>query len=351
MPSLAPSTSPKPRLWIFAAWLGAFYLAWLFLVVVRGYWPVAQAHWPIAVAMAFGSYFAGSTPMGGGTVGFPVLVLLFDGPASLGRDFGFAVQSIGMTSASIFIIARRQAVAWPMLRWAMFGSLIGTPLGLLFVAPFVSGLVVKVLFAVIWASFAVMTIVKLREMASLEGMTDLSLRFHRVSGLLVGLLGGAFAAALTGVGIDMIIYAVLVTMVRTDLKVAVPTSVILMAFTSLVGIATRNLQGTLNAEVFGHWIAAAPVVALGAPFGAFVVDKVGRSLTLMVVAVLCLGQFVWTITEEWGNLGVRGLAVAVGGVLLLNLVFHVLYTAGLRLKADATRPAEVPAPAREALVA
>jgi hypothetical protein len=36
--------------------------------------------------MAFGSYVAGSTPMGGGTVGFPILVLLFDLPATLGRD-------------------------------------------------------------------------------------------------------------------------------------------------------------------------------------------------------------------------------------------------------------------------
>ena len=46
----------------------------------------------IAAAMAVGSYFAGSTPMGGGTVGFPVLVLLFDGPATLGRDFASRSQ-------------------------------------------------------------------------------------------------------------------------------------------------------------------------------------------------------------------------------------------------------------------
>lgn len=344
MPSLAPSTAPRPRLWIFVAWLGAFYLTWLFLVVVRGYWPLAQAHWPIAVAMAAGSYFAGSTPMGGGTVGFPVLVLLFDGPAALGRDFGFAVQSIGMTSASIFIISRRQQVAWPMLRWAMLGSLIGTPLGLIFIAPLVSGLVVKVLFAVIWASFAMMTLVKLRETAQLEGMTNLPIRFHRVSGLLVGLFGGAFCAALTGVGIDMIIYAVLVTLVRTDLKIGVPTSVILMAFTSLIGIATRNLQGTVNPETFGNWIAAAPVVALGAPLGAFVVDKIGRTPTLVVVAILCIGQFVWTVVEEWAHLGLIGLAIAVGGVLLINLGFHFLHEAGLRLQAGAAPAVELPGP-------
>ncbi len=343
--------SPAPTrnlLWIFLVWLAAFYGAWLYLVFGRGYLQLAEAHWPIAVAMAAGSYFAGSTPMGGGTVGFPVLVLLFHGPAALGRDFGFAVQSIGMTSASIFIIARRQPVAWPMLRWAMLGSLIGTPLGLIFVAPLVSGLVVKVLFAVIWASFAMMTLVKLREIAQLEGMTNLPMRFHRASGLLVGLFGGAFCAALTGVGIDMMIYAVLVTLVRTDLKVGVPTSVILMAFTSLVGIATRNLQGTLNPETFGNWIAAAPVVALGAPFGAFVVDKIGRTPTLIVVAILCIGQFIWTVVEEWARLGLIGLAIAVSGVLLINLGFHFLHEAGLRLRAGAAPPVAHPEPALRA---
>ncbi len=82
--------------WPFLIWLGAFYATWLVLVISLDAWSHVVGNWAIAAAMAFGSYFAGSTPMGGGTVGFPVLTLLFDYPASLGRDFGLAVQSIGM---------------------------------------------------------------------------------------------------------------------------------------------------------------------------------------------------------------------------------------------------------------
>jgi uncharacterized membrane protein YfcA len=330
--------------WVFVAWLAAFYGGWLALELLGGHARLTASHWPIALAMAAGSYFAGSTPMGGGTVGFPVLVLLFHGPATLGRDFSFAVQSIGMTSASLFILTSGKPVEWRMLRWALLGSLAGTPLGLVFVAPHVSGVFTKALFAVIWASFAVLTLVKLREVASLEGITQLPDRFHRIAGLLVGVLGGAFAAAITGVGIDMIIYAVMVLLCRSDLKTAIPTSVILMAFTSLVGITTRNAQGTLDPEVFGNWIAAAPVVALGAPFGAFIVNRIGRIPTLVVVALLCLGQFVWTCSEEWPRLGLPGLALAVGGVLLFNAGFHVMYRAGLRLRAGARVPAEPPLP-------
>ena len=66
------------RLWPFFLWLGVFYLAWLALVASGGHWAAMLEHWGIAVAMAGGSFVAGSTPMGGGTVGFPILVLLFD---------------------------------------------------------------------------------------------------------------------------------------------------------------------------------------------------------------------------------------------------------------------------------
>ena len=83
-------------------------------------------------------------------------MLFFDQPATLGRDFSFAVQAIGMTSASIFIMARRQPLAWAMLKGAILGSLLGMPLGIVFIAPLVPELWIKVVFAVVWASFGVL---------------------------------------------------------------------------------------------------------------------------------------------------------------------------------------------------
>ena len=55
------------------------------LLSLANIWQTLVDHWGIALAMAIGSYAAGSTPMGGGTVGFPVLVLLF-GEADLRWD-------------------------------------------------------------------------------------------------------------------------------------------------------------------------------------------------------------------------------------------------------------------------
>lgn len=325
--------------WPFILWLFVFYASWLTIVSGMGLWDEVTSHWPISVAMAAGSYFAGSTPMGGGTVGFPVLVLLFDMPASLGRNFGLAVQSIGMTSASIYILAARRSVDWALLKPALLGSLIATPLGAAFIAPYAPNLGVKLLFATIWASFGIIHFAKIKAIVAPDVQRAPDAKLDTPIGLFVGLVGGV-VAALTGVGIDMIIYAALVLFYRSDIKSAIPTSVILMAFTSVVGIASNVALSradpvlyALDPEVFYNWIAAAPVVALGAPFGAIIVQQLPREPTLLIVSTLCIGQFVWTLFAEQ----VMGfpLFAALAAVLILNLFFLYLFRKGERRKSAA----------------
>ncbi len=325
---LAP---PRQRPWIWFLWLAIFYGAWLAAVLLHAGWDVVTAHWPIAMAMALGSYAAGSTPMGGGTVGFPILVLLFDQPAQLGRDFSFAVQSVGMTSASIFILARRQPLAWAMLKGAALGAALGTPLGILVVAPLVPALWVKLFFAVVWASFGMLHLYRIGEIAGHVGMTEFDERWDFRVGVAIGTSAGLTVAAVTGVGIDMVVYTVLVLLCRTDLKIAIPTSVVIMAFTSVIGVVTKALSTGFEPGVYGNWLAAAPVVALGAPLGAFIVDRIGRKPTLFFVAILCVGQFAWTCYDERDQLGIGGLAAALGAVALCLLGFEKLRAMGARL--------------------
>lgn len=317
-------TPPKKHLWVWLLWLAAFYLAWAWLVFGQGQWDEARAHWPIALAMALGSYTAGSTPMGGGTIGFPVLVLLFDMPASLGRDFSFAVQSIGMVSASIFIFARRQPLAWAMLKGAMAGTLIGTPVGILFIAPFIPDLWIKVVFAVIWASFGILHLYRIGEIAGHSGMTEFDEHWDFRVGLVLGLVSGLTVVAVTGVGIDMVLYAALVLLCRADLKIAIPTSIVIMAFTSLLGVVFKNLTTGLQPGVYENWLAAAPVVALGAPLGVFIVERIGRKPTLLFVAVLCVGQYLWTLSVERAALGLFGIAASLVGIGAWLLIFERL---------------------------
>lgn len=164
------------------------------------------------------------------------------------------------------------------------------------------------------------------------GESPVAHAFDRITGFLVGLMAGATVAAVTGVGIDMVLYSVMVLLMRSDLKSAIPSSVLIMAFTSLVGIATKNLITGVQPGVFDNWLAAAPVVALGAPLGAFVVDKIGRKPTLLFVAFLCLGQFVWTMHEEFSTLGWLGIGIATCGVAIANLGFEWLWKLGDRFE-------------------
>jgi uncharacterized membrane protein YfcA len=302
----------------------------------------------MTVAMALGSYVAGSTPMGGGTVGFPVLVLLLGMSPRLGRDFSFAVQSIGMVSAAIFIMTRRQPLAWSMLKGALLGSSIGTPLGILFLAPHIPELWIKLVFAVIWGSFGVLHLYRIDEISAHEGMTEFDEHWDFRVGLGLGFLAGGTVVAVTGVGIDMVVYAALVLLCRADLKIAIPTAVFTMGFTSVVGIVTKNLFTGLQPDVYENWLAAAPVVALGAPLGVFAVHLIGRRSTLLFVAVLCVGQFVWTCRAERAALGVSGLTLALVAVGLCLLGFEKLRAWGAVLVGEAKTKNRARAASREA---
>jgi len=321
------------RLYLFFIWLALFYTAWLVIVTVGNHWQLLLSHWPIALTMALGSYVAGSTPMGGGTVAFPILVLLFEFPGSLGRNFALAIQSIGMVSASVYILTSGKPVHWRLLTAAVIGAAIGMPFGAAYVAPVVPDLWVKLTFGVIWASFGVLHLLKLQALVELTGHGTSCREGNLPFGLFLGISGG-IGAAITGVGIDMLIYAALVLLYRSDLKIAIATSVVLMAFTSVVGIASNLVLAytssafAISPEVFANWLAAAPVVALGAPIGALVVSLMPRAATLVIVSLLCVGQFVWMIVDQ----GVTGapLVVALMSVLGCNLLFHGLDQLGQR---------------------
>ena len=316
-PSRLPALAP------FFTWLVLFYSVWLWLVWDGSRLETVLGPWPIALSMAFGSYIAGATPMGGGTVGFPILVLLFDLPATLGRDFSFAVQAIGMSSASIYILCRRHPLEWPMLRAALPGAALGTPLGILLLAPLVNDLFIKLLFAAVWCSFGLIHLRYGRELAAQQGRLAAAPSFDRRTGFAVGLIGSLTVASVTGAGVDMLLYMTLVLLCRADLKIAIPTSVILMAFTSLVGTAVKGLSGDFSPGTFDHWLAAAPIVALGAPLGALVVNWAGRESTLVLVSLLCVLQFFWTLMHERANLT----AVTFSAVLLLVAVLIALFLA------------------------
>jgi len=323
-----------PR-WAFGLWLLLFESGYLLLVSASDGWPLVRAHWPIALTMLFGSYLAGSTPVGGGSVAFPILVLLLGEPAALGRSFAFAIQALGMGSAVLYLLATGRPLAWGVLRWALLGSLLATPVGVTWLAPRVPELGVKLVYAVVWASFGLITLLRLRELAAQTGMQEPGPGGELAAGLLAGTIGGGVVASVAGVGADMLLYSVLVLLFRADARIAIPTAVSLMAFTSVVGVATQALLATqdpsvplLHPGVGGYWLAAAPVVVLGAPLGALAVSAIPRTGTLALVALLCLGQLAWICAQA--RLAPAGIAWVVAAVLALGGMLQLLHAQGRR---------------------
>ncbi len=316
------------RWWVFVSWLAAFTVGWFCLVTLGGHWAAVRSHWAIAVAMALGSYFGASTPMGGGAVGFPVLVLLLGESAAVGRDFSFAIQAIGMLSASIYLWVTRRPVAWRILAWALGSGAAVVPVAMVWLVPLLSPLVTKLVFAVVWAAFGVVHFFRWQEIEDLDGPGIHTPRRDMELGLALGLAGG-LVSAITGVGINMLLYMVLVMLFRSDAKIAIPTSVIAMAALSVVGVATRGLIGGFDPEVYLNWLAAAPVVVLGAPLGAWMVQRLPRAPTLWIVSALCVGQFVWTCVhgQVWGV----PLILALVGVVIFGGIFEALYRRGRQL--------------------
>lgn len=105
--------------------------------------------------MMLGSLVAGATSEGGGAVAFPVMTLALGVPPEVARDFSFAIQSFGMTVASITIVGLNVPVDVGAIIFSSVGGAIGLLMGLLFVAPSLPPAYAKMFFVSIWVAFAV----------------------------------------------------------------------------------------------------------------------------------------------------------------------------------------------------
>jgi len=244
-----------------------------------------------------------------------------------------AIQALGMTSAMVFILCRRTPIQKRMLGWGAAGAAVGLAVGTFAVAPHLSPSVVKLLFSCVWVSFGMLTLVKNREICGLDCVAALDARRDVAVALAVGALGG-IVNSIIGVGIEMVVYTVLVLRYRCDLKAAIPTAVSFGALASLMGIALHAVLGDIEREVFYNWLAAGPIVVFGAPFGAFLVSIIPRIRTLYFVAVLCVLQFIWTLYLVSPRVG-EWIFVATA-LLVATTGFYLLYRSGEQV---AQRPA------------
>jgi uncharacterized membrane protein YfcA len=253
----------------------AVWLIWLGFMHSGDRWVLFVDNWFMSATMALGSFIAGATSEGGGAVAFPVMTLVFDIEPHVARDFSLMIQSVGMTAAALVITLLRIPVEWRAIHYAGSGGILGIITGLEVVSPLLSPALTKMFFVSVWLSFAAALYWINRDRAR-EVLTAINgfKNHHKALLLLAGVAGGT-VSGVTGSGLDIITFALLVLAFNVCEKVATPTSVILMAINSLTGFFWKETFGSgMAPEAWSYWYVCIPVVVVGAPLGArFIRDK------------------------------------------------------------------------------
>ncbi len=277
-----------------ASFLFSALIALLVWLVWYGYtWPetaaIIQDNWEISLTMVFGSFIAGATSEGGGAVAFPVFTKVLQIAPMDAKIFSLAIQSVGMTAATLTIIAMRIAIEWRVILWAGLGGIPGIVIGAAVLAPLLPAGLVKLSFTAMVVSFAITLTILNWGHREYNGTLPVFMLREKSILLFSGLLGGLMSG-LVGNGIDIICFSVMILLFRLSEKVATPTSVILMAMNSVVGFFLHLFFiGGFTAQIQNYWLSAVPVVVVGAPLGAYFCSRLNnKAIASMLIGLISI---------------------------------------------------------------
>jgi len=261
----------QPQVIVSFLFIALVWATWL-LATQPDTWAIVSSNWQVTLTMIFGSFIAGATSEGGGAIAFPVFTKVLSIAPYDAKVFSLAIQSVGMLAASLTIYMMRIQVLWRVIVWVSFGGVLGLYIGLL-LAPAIPASIIRMLFTLLAVSLAI-TLASLDKSSKGYHLSMPELNgIERVILVSLGFVGGVISG-LVGSGIDMLCFSVLVLLFRISETIATPTSVILMAVHSIAGIAMQLFvfEG-VSTQVISYWLAAVPVVVIGAPMGAYFCSK------------------------------------------------------------------------------
>ncbi len=338
-------------------------VVWFVAVLLTGNFGRIWDNIVAAPTMLFGSFIAGATPQGGGAVAFPVFTKALGVPPEVARTFSLAIQSIGMTAASIAILVRRRAISIPAVLWSLPAALLGLFIGLFFFSnrntPFYTSVLpgpyVKVMFTLLVVGIASVVYLGSRVQVR-EVRTSIDpLGGRQIGFLLVGALLGGLVASQVGSGADVMFYLVVVVMMGLEPRIAVPSSVLVMTVVSLAGFVYLGLiRGQLDVTVVGDyvtqvgqtvladptqypaarfdllglWLAAVPVVCWGAPLGSAFAARITTRQLALFEALLASIELITTlilVKQLRTDMGLLAFAVIGGALLVGTLILCVRF--------------------------
>lgn len=303
---------------------------WVGLFTTLSSMPFLFEHWYYPAIMVLGAFVAGLTPEGGGAVAFPVLSVFLDIDRGMARDFSLMIQSVGMTSASIWILSRKgaQLSAYVPVLWFVPVSFLGFIFGMNTLQK-MPVYIIQALFLSLITTFA-LAYVSSRHRGSQSKLclpkTDDKLY------LTVVLFMGGMCASLFGTGADIVLYTILVTRFRMDEKIATHQSIMVMAAISILGYGYRYFwDGTVTDYQVQTWLCAYPVVLFMAPFGSYILSRLNVEWMLRGIVVLNIFQMAYF------NLKAPSLEKVIVSVFFSTVLFVIFWLTLAHIQKTNTR--------------
>lgn len=277
---------------IFTAWFFGALMVWVGLFLAFNDLPFLASHWHYPASMVLGAFVAGLTPEGGGAVAFPVLSVFFKVDRVLARDFSLMIQSIGMVSASIYILTNRANLVStykPLLHFIPI-AFAGFVAGMLLLQT-IPVYIIQALFLSLITTFAIAYLYSAHR-GDLSVLSAPRITDRMMLGAIL-ILGG-MCASLFGTGADIILYTLLVTRFSMNEKTATHMSIMLMAAISVLGFGYRHfVDAGLAEDQYKTWLCAFPVVLFMAPFGTYVLHRMNVEWMLRGIVFLNIGQLAY----------------------------------------------------------
>jgi uncharacterized membrane protein YfcA len=254
------------------------------------------ADWKVALTMVFGSLVGGGTSEGGGAIAFPIFTKLLHIAPRDARNFSLAIQSVGMGAASLSILYLRIPIERRALLFAGVPGVLGVIFGAYFVAPLIPPVFVRTSFTVLVSSMGVALLLINRDKTVLRNESMPIFTASEKSVLIAaGLLGGV-VSALVGTGENSVVFMVMVLLFRVSEKIVTPTTVILMTMVTIPGFLLHVfVLRDFTPTVMGYWLAAVPIVAIGAPIGALICSHMKRHAIVLLLLFLIALEFFSTL--------------------------------------------------------
>lgn len=271
------------------------------------------------LTMIFGAFIAGSSPEGSAAIAYPIFTLILKISPAVARNFAFAIQSIGMTSASLLILGLKVKVDWKYIKYVTIGGVFGLIAGTYWVVPLISPPIAKLFFVSLWLSFGIILWNENRkpgrqvfdEIRNFANSDAFNLIFF-------GVIGGVISS-IFGTGINIFTFCLMTVYYGINEKVAVPSSIIIMTLETILGFFLhKQVLGDFQTQAFEMWLVCIPFVIIFAPLGSFVMSKLPRKAIATFLYLILFVQYVgaiWVIKPNFYQSLLSGFTL-LGGIIL-----------------------------------